>query len=88
MRDVTVSPGSGPGQAVGGTLKVFVTNPVKSGTRFQVRGIVTNRVSQPISVNLLFVTPTDSTRPSIPVSCRGDVPPDVEFGVAAAPWPA
>ena len=61
VRDVTVSPGDGPDSAAGGSLRVTVDNPVGSGKEFDVRATVKNLVTAPISVELLFRTPTDST---------------------------
>ncbi len=59
VRDVTVSPGSGPGSAGGGSLKVTVADPVQSGARFEVRATVENKVSEPGDVVLLFEAPTN-----------------------------
>lgn len=60
VRDVKVSPGSGPDSAAGGSLRVIVDNPVLSGSEFEVRATVENLVSAPIEVALVYLTPTDS----------------------------
>jgi hypothetical protein len=60
VRDVTVSPGSGLDEAAGGSLRVTVDNPVKSGKQFDVRATVKNNASRPIDVELIFKTPTDA----------------------------
>jgi len=89
VRDVTVSPGDGPDSAANGSLRVTVDNPVASGKAFEVRGTVKNLVTAPISVDLLFRTPTDSKidTKTLPPGCEalsgdivecviGSIPPD------------
>jgi len=78
VRDVTVSPGDGPDSAANGSLRVTVDNPVDSGKAFEVRGTVKNLVTAPISVDLLFRTPTDSKidTKTLPPGCEalsGDI---------------
>ena len=72
VRDVTVSPGSGPDSAGGGSLRVTVDNPVFSESNFEVRATVTNLVSETISVELVYLTPTDSGLDSrkLPPECE------------------
>ncbi len=71
VREVTVSPGSGPGSAGGGSLRVSVADPVQSGSRFDVRATVENKVSKPIDMDLLFEAPTNCTFDSktLPSGC-------------------
>jgi hypothetical protein len=71
VREVTVSPGSGPGSAGGGSLRVTVADPVQSGSRFDVRATVENKVSEPGDVALLFEAPTNCTFDSkvLPSEC-------------------
>ncbi len=73
VRDTTVSPGDGPDSAAGGSLRVQVDNPVKSGGEFEVRATVKNLVTVPISVDLLFRTPNDSTynAQALAPDCKG-----------------
>ena len=72
VRDVTVSPGSGPDSAGGGSLRVTVDNPVFSESNFEVRATVKNLVSETISVELVYLTPTDSGLDSrkLPPECE------------------
>ena len=88
VRDVKVSPGSGPDSAGGGSLRVTVDNPVFSESDFEVRATVNNLVSETISVQLVYLTPTDSglDPKKLPPECEvidkdlvgceiGDIPP-------------
>ena len=88
VRDVTVSPGDGPDSAAGGSLRVAVDNPVKSGGEFEVRATVKNLVTAPITVELLYRTPNGATynaqmlapncegRSGDVIECEiGDIPP-------------
>ncbi|MGH9461232.1 MAG: hypothetical protein ACRD1X_08435 [Vicinamibacteria bacterium] len=72
VRDVKVSPGSGPDSAAGGSLRVIVDNPVFSESQFEVRATVQNLVSAPIEVALVYLTPTDSSLDP------GKLPPECE----------
>ena len=62
VRDVTVSPGSGPGFGGGGTISVTIDeDPVTSGSVFSVRGKVTNATSGTADVSMYFQTPNRSS---------------------------
>jgi uncharacterized protein YdeI (BOF family) len=58
VRDVTVSPGSGPGFGGGGTISVTIDeDPVVSGSEFSVRAKVDNKSTITADISILFQTP-------------------------------
>ena len=63
VRDVTVTPGSGPGFAGGGTLQVSIDegDTIDSGTTFAIRAKVSNPTSANVDVEVLFETPDRSS---------------------------
>jgi hypothetical protein len=62
VRDVTVSPGSGPGFGGGGTISVSIDeDPVTSGSEFSVRPKVDNKSTLVADISILFETPEKST---------------------------
>jgi uncharacterized protein YdeI (BOF family) len=63
VRDVAVTPGSGPGFAGGGTISVSVDegDSIRSGSVFSVRGKVENKATSEKDVSILFETPARST---------------------------
>ncbi len=63
VREVTVSPGSGPGFAGGGTISVSVDqgDTISSGSRFSVRAKVDNKATSAAAVAVLFQTPNHAT---------------------------
>ena len=87
VRDVKVSPGSGPDSAGGGSLRVTVDNPVFSQSDFEVRATVKNLVSETISVELVYLTPTDSGLDSrkLPPECEVIDKDLVECTIGAIP---
>lgn len=62
VRDVSVTPGEGPGSAGGGTLQVTIDegSPIPSASVFAVRSKVTNPTFEDVRVALLFRTPEQS----------------------------
>jgi hypothetical protein len=63
VRDVTLSPGSGPGWAGGGTIEVSIDEgtTIESGSSFAVRAKITNPTTASVGVHVLFDTPDRST---------------------------
>ncbi len=63
VRDVTLTAGSGPGWAGGGTLEVTIDEgtTIESGSTFAVRAKIENPTTQPVDVHLLFDTPDKSS---------------------------
>jgi hypothetical protein len=59
VREVTVSPGSGPGFAGGGTISVTVDqgDTIDSGSIFSVRAKVDNKSTSSAEISVLFETP-------------------------------
>jgi uncharacterized protein YdeI (BOF family) len=70
VRTVTVSPGSGPGFAAGGNLRLTFDDPVRSGGFFAVSATVSNPTGHPIEVNLVFTTPDRSTIRALGSECQ------------------
>ncbi|HJS74339.1 MAG TPA: hypothetical protein VJ921_08640 [Vicinamibacteria bacterium] len=63
VRDITLTPGSGPGYAGGGTLEVSIDEgtTLESGSTFAVRVKVSNPLLEPVDVHVLFKTPDKSS---------------------------
>jgi hypothetical protein len=70
VRDITLTAGSGPGWAGGGTISVSIDEgtTIESGSTFAVRAKIENPTTQPVDVHLLFDTPDKSS--------IADEPPD------------
>jgi hypothetical protein len=70
VRDLTLTAGSGPGWAGGGTLEVTIDEgtTIESGSTFAVRAKIENPTTEPVDVHLLFDTPDKSS--------IADAPPD------------
>jgi hypothetical protein len=62
VRDVDLSPGSGPGWAGGGTIEVSIDEgtTIPSGSTFAVRAKISNPTTLQVEVHLLFRTPEQS----------------------------
>jgi hypothetical protein len=62
VREVTVSPGSGPGFAGGGTISVTVDqgDTIDSGSIFSVRAKVDNRSTSAAPISVVFQTPKNA----------------------------
>lgn len=69
VRDVTVTPGSGPGYAAGGKLSLRFNDPVPSGGFFSVTARVTNPSSVTIDALLFFDAPDGSTIRTLGAGC-------------------
>ncbi len=63
VRDLTLTPGSGPGWAGGGTIEASIDEgtTLKSGSSFSVRAKISNPTTGTVSVHVLFDTPDKST---------------------------
>ena len=63
VRDLTLTPGSGPGWAGGGSIEVSIDEgtTLESGSSFSVRAKVSNPTTGTVSVHVLFDTPDKST---------------------------
>jgi hypothetical protein len=63
VRDITLTPGSGPGWAGGGTIEVSIDEgtTIPSGSTFAVRAKISNPLTQGVDVHVLFQTPDKST---------------------------
>jgi hypothetical protein len=63
VRDIDLTPGSGPGWAGGGTIEVTIDEgtTVLSGSTFAVRAKISNPTTLAVEVHLLFRTPEKST---------------------------
>jgi hypothetical protein len=63
VRDITLTPGSGPGWAGGGTIEVSIDEgtTIASGSTFAVRAKISNPLTQPVDVHVLFKTPDESS---------------------------
>lgn len=70
VRAVTVSPGSGPGSAAGGNLRLTFNDPVPSGGFFSVTATVRNPTSREIDVDLVFTTPDRSSVRTLGAGCQ------------------
>ena len=67
---MTVSPGSGPGFAAGGNLRLSFNDPVPSGGFFSVSATVRNPTSRAIDANLVFNTPGRSSIRTLGAGCQ------------------
>jgi uncharacterized protein YdeI (BOF family) len=63
VREVTVTPGEGPGFAGGGTISLSVDegDTIGSAARFSVRGKVDNKSTSTVNVSMVFQTPERCT---------------------------
>jgi hypothetical protein len=63
VRDITLTAGSGPGWAGGGTIEVSIDEgtTIESGSTFAVRVKVSNPLLEPVDVHVLFRTPDKSS---------------------------
>lgn len=62
VRDLTLTPGTGPGWAGGGTIEVSIDEgtTIKSGSSFAVRAKISNPTGGTVDVHVLFDTPDKS----------------------------
>jgi hypothetical protein len=62
VRDITLTPGSGPGWAGGGTIEVSIDegSTIKSGSSINVRAKISNPTTGAVDVHVLFDTPDKS----------------------------
>lgn len=62
VRDLTLTPGSGPGWAGGGSIEVSIDEGTtrKSGSNFSVRAKISNPTTGTVAVHVLFDTPDKS----------------------------
>lgn len=62
VRDITLTPGSGPGWAGGGTIEVSIDEgtTIKSGSSFSARAKISNPTTGTVAVHVLFDTPDKS----------------------------
>jgi hypothetical protein len=70
VRSVTVAPGSGPGFAAGGNLRLRFNDPVTSGGFFSVTATVRNPTGRKIDANLVFTTPDRSSIRTLGAECQ------------------
>jgi hypothetical protein len=70
VRSVAVAPGSGPGFAAGGNLRLRFNDPVPSGGFFSVSATVRNPTSREIDANLVFTTPDRSSIRTLGAECQ------------------
>jgi hypothetical protein len=63
VRDITLTAGSGPGYAGGGTISVSIDEgtTIESGSTFAVRVKISNPLLEPVDVHVLFKTPDKSS---------------------------
>jgi hypothetical protein len=63
VRDITLTAGSGPGWAGGGTIEVSIDEgtTIESGSTFAVRAKISNPLLEPVDVHILFAAPDKSS---------------------------